>query len=62
MGLNLKEILTMKLAILAYVFANAVTFRKTFALIYINGGYLHIELHHTEKFYTHNSKVPSTLR
>ena len=61
MELNLIGILTMKLAILANGYADVVTLRKTSALIYINGGYLHIELHHTEKFYTHNSKIPSTI-
>ena len=61
MGLDLIEILTMKLVILANGFADAVTFRKTSALIYIIGGYMHIELDHTEKFYTHNSKIPSTI-
>ncbi len=61
MGLDLIGILTMKLAILANGCADVVTFRKTSALIYITGGYSHIELDHTEKFYTHNSKIPSTI-
>ena len=61
MELNLIGILTMKLAILANGCADVVTFRKTSALIYIKGGYLHVERHHTEKFYTHNSKIPSTI-
>jgi len=51
----------MKLSILANGFVDAVMFRKTSALIYITGGYSHIELDHTEKFYTHNSKIPSTI-